>query len=240
MENIIIGTTLKTVLAYIFALILARIMGRKLISQMTFFDFIVGVTMGTLVANTMVDTSNPESSSAIALILITILSVGIAFFNIKSYKFRKLTDSEPVTLVENGTIVEENMKNTRMTVGELMMKMREKNAFSLADVEFAIMETDGELSVLTKADKKPVTPSQMNIKTTSEGLMKDVIIDGNLMEENLENSGLDKTWIKSELEKQNINDISEVFYAGISANKKLNVSKKSHNKREKHGQYGIE
>ena len=78
---------------------------------------------------------------------------------------RKLIDSEPVALVENGTILEENMKNTKMTVGELMMKMREKNAFSLADVEFAIMETDGELSVLTKADKKPLTPSQMNIKT---------------------------------------------------------------------------
>lgn len=136
MEDIIIGTTLKTVFVYIFALALARIMGRKLISQMTFFDFIVGVTMETLVANAMVDASNPASSSAIALILITILSVAIAFFNIKSFKFRKLTDSEPVTLVENGTIVEENMKNTRMTVGELMMRMREKNAFSLADWYF--------------------------------------------------------------------------------------------------------
>lgn len=145
-----------------------------------------------------------------------------------------------MTLVENGTIVEENMKNTRMTIQELMMKMRQKNAFNLADVEFAIMETDGELSVLTKTDKKPVTPSQMNISTTSEGLMKDVIIDGNIMEENLKSARIDKKWIENELEKQSINDISEVFYAGISADKKLNVSKKSHNKSEKHGQYGIE
>ena len=132
------------------------------------------------------------------------------------------------------------MKETRLTINELMMKMREKNAFSLADVEFAIMETDGQLSVLPKADKKPVMPSQMNIKATSEGLMKDVIIDGNLMEENLNSAGVDSVWIEAQLNKQNIQDISEVFYAGIYADKKLHVSRKSKNNHERHGQYGIE
>jgi len=132
------------------------------------------------------------------------------------------------------------MKETRLTINELMMKMREKNAFSLADVEFAIMETDGQLSVLPKADKKPVMPSQMNIKATSEGLMKDVIIDGNLMEEDLNSVGVDSAWIEAQLNKQNIQDISEVFYAGIYADKKLHVSRKSKNNHERHGQYGIE
>ena len=131
------------------------------------------------------------------------------------------------------------MKETRLTINELMMKMREKNAFSLADVEFAIMETDGQLSVLPKADKKPVMPSQMNIKATSEGLMKDVMIDGNLMEENLNSAGVDSVWIEAQLNKQNIQDISEVFYAGIYADKKLHVSRKSKNNYERHGQYGI-
>lgn len=240
MENIIINTVLKSIAAYVFALILARIMGRKLISQMTFFDFIVGVSMGTLIANAMTDLSNISSSSITALVIISILSVGIAWLNIKSFNMRKLINSEPVTLVENGIIVEENMKNTRMTIGELMMKMREKNAFSLTDVEFAIMETDGELSVLTKADKKPVTPAQMNINATSEGLMKDVIIDGNVMGENLKRAGVDEKWLKSELEKQNISDVSEVFYGGIYGNKKLHISRKSNNKHEQPGQYGLE
>ena len=191
--------------------------------------------MGTLTANVMVDMSNPASSSVTALIILSALSIGIGFLNIKSFKLRKMIDSEPVTLVKNGTIIEENMKNTRLTINELMMKMREKNAFSLADVEFAIMETDGMLSVLTKADKKPVTPSQMNIKAESEGLMKDVIIDGNLIEENLKAAGVDKNWIKGELQKQNVNDFSDVFYGGIYGNKKLHISRKSNNEHEKHG-----
>ena len=235
MTNLMISTIIKTAAAYVFALILARIMGRKLISQMTFFDFIVGVTMGTLTANVMVDMSNPASSSVTALIILSALSIGIGFLNIKSFKLRKMIDSEPVTLVKNGTIIEENMKNTRLTINELMMKMREKNAFSLADVEFAIMETDGMLSVLNKEDKKPVTPSQMNIKAESEGLMKDVIIDGNLIEENLKAAGVDKNWIKGELQKQNVNNFSDVFYGGIYGNKKLHISRKSNNEHEKHG-----
>ncbi|CUU48619.1 YetF domain-containing protein [Clostridium beijerinckii] len=240
MENVIGYTIMRAVIVYVLALILARMMGRKLISQMTFFDFVVGVSMGSLVANAMVDPSNSSSTSVISLIAISILTIAVAFINTKSFNFRKLTDSEPITIVENGKIVEENMKNTRMTVSELMMKMREKNAFSLADVEFAIMETDGQLSVLPKADKKPLTPAQMNIKTTSEGLMKDVIIDGNIMNENLKSTGMDENWLNSELKKQGIQNISDVFYAGVYANKKLHVSRKSNNENEKHGQYGME
>lgn len=240
MDNSVINTIWRSIMIYVLALILARLMGRKLISQMTFFDFVVGVSMGSLIANAMISTSTPALISTVALIIISLTTLGIDFLNLKSFKSRKIIDSEPVTLVENGTIVDENMKNIRMTISELMMKMREKNAFNLADVEFAIMETDGQLSVLPKADKKPLTPSQMNIKTTSEGIMRDVIIDGNLMEENLRSAGVDKEWINTELKKQNIQDISEVFYAGIYANKKLHVSRKSKNKYEGHGKYGIE
>ena len=99
------------------------------------------------------------------------------------------------------------MKENKLTINELMMKLREKNMFHLADVEFAIMETDGELSVLPKADKKPLTPYNMKVKVTSSGIDKDIIIDGIVIDENLKNIGLDKEWLKSELNKQNIKEI---------------------------------
>ncbi|WP_026888936.1 YetF domain-containing protein [Clostridium beijerinckii] len=235
MDYSIVNITLRSIAVYALALILARVMGRKIISHMTLFDFIVGMSMGSLVANAMIGSESTFLSSIIALIIISTLSIGSAHLDIKSFKIRKLANSEPVTVVENGNIVEENMKNMKLTVNELMMKMREKNAFSLADVEFAIMETDGELSVLPKADKKPLTPSQMNIKSTSEGLMKDVIIDGEIIEENLKSVGVDKNWIHKELKKQNIENISDVFYAGIYANKKLHVSRRNRNKNENYG-----
>lgn len=240
MENILLTTIGRSIIIYILAIFLTRLMGRKLISQMTFFDFVMGVSMGAIIANAIVGPQFTVMSAVTALISVTILTIITAYLHIKSFKVRKIVNSEPVTLVENGAIVEENMKNIRLTIGELMMKLREKNTFNLADVEFAIMETDGELSVLQKADKQPLTPYHMNIKTTTSGLMKDVIIDGNIMDENLSVAGLSKKWLKSQLKIQNIKDASEVFYAGIDNDKKLVVSRKNKNNKEYHGKYGIE
>lgn len=240
MDNVIVHTILRGIGVYILALFLSRIMERKLISQMTFFDFIVGVSMGSIMANAIMGSQSTPLSATVALIIISVLTVASGYLHIKSFKARKLLDSEPVTLVENGTIVEENMRKIRVTIDELMMKLREKNAFSLADVEFAIMETDGQVSVMKRADKMPLTPSHVNIMTTSTGLTKDVIIDGTVMEENLASAGLDTAWLNTQLNNQNIKDASEVFYAGIDNTKNLFVSKKKSNNSESHGKYGIE
>lgn len=240
MEKVLLGTLIRGILIYILALFLTRIMGRKLISQMTFFDFIMGVSMGSIVANAVVGQEFTSTSAATALVVLSILTIASAYLHVKSFRLRKLINSEPVTLVENGTIVEENMKNIKLTINELMMKLREKNTFNLADVEFAIMETDGELSVLPKADKQPLTPKHMNIQTTSSGLTRDIIIDGIIMEENLTSVGLDKKCLTTQLNSQNIKDVSEVFYAGLDNTKKLHISKKSKNDKESHGKYGIE
>jgi uncharacterized membrane protein YcaP (DUF421 family) len=240
MEATIINTIVRTSTVYVLAILLARLMGRKLISQMTFFDFVVGVSMGSLSANAMIGSSRSLLSSVTSLVVISLLAIGTSYLHIKSFKARKLIDSEPVTLVENGVIVEENIKRIRMTINELTMKLREKNAFNLADVEFAIMEMDGQLSVLPKADKKPLTPFHINLQTTSTGLTKDIIIDGNLMKENLKGTGLNEQWLNSQLKRQKVNSISEVFYAGIDNNKNLYISKKNASNKEGHGKYGIE
>ncbi|QCJ44632.1 DUF421 domain-containing protein [Bacillus sp. S3] len=225
MGNVFFITILKGIGLYVLALFLTRKIGTKLISQMNFFDFIMGVSMGSIVANAVIDKQFATFSAITTLILFTILTLFTGYLSLKNLTLRKLINSEPVTLVENGAIVDENMKKIKWTINELKMKLREKNAFNVADVEFAIMETDGNLSVLPKSDKKPLTPSDMNIQTTSSGLEKDIIIDGTIMEENLTSTGLDKEWLTSELNKQNIKDCSEVFYAGLDNRKKLYISK---------------
>ncbi|MEH7122548.1 DUF421 domain-containing protein [Bacillus sp. JJ1773] len=240
MEKIFFITILKGILIYILALFLTRKIGRKLISKMDFFDFIMGVSLGSLVANAVIDKHFATLSATTALVLFSVLTIFTGYLNMKSFTFRKLINSEPVTLIENGTIVDENMKKMKLTINELKMKLREKDAFNVADVEFAIMETDGNFSVLPKSDKKPLTPYHMNIQTASTGLEKDIIIDGKIMEENLTSAGLDKDWLTSALTKQNIKDYSEVFYAGLDNTKKLYISKKSSTNKETHGKYGIE
>ncbi|OCA97728.1 DUF421 domain-containing protein [Clostridium beijerinckii] len=227
MEKVLLMTIIKCVGVYILAIFLTKIIGRKLISQMNFFDFVMGVSMGSIVAYSVVDKQFVSTSAITALILFCALTIVTGYLSMKSLKIRKIINSEPTNLVENGNIIEKNMKKNKLTINELMMKLREKSIFHLADVEFAIMETDGELSVLPKADKKPLTPYNMKINVTSSGIDKDIIIDGAVVDENLKDIGLDKKWLKSELNKQNIKEISEVFYAGVDNSQKLYVSKKN-------------
>jgi len=214
-------------------------MGRKMISQITFFDFVVGVIVGSVAANISVSNTNPVVSGITVLIVLALITVSIDFSNIKSIFSRKLTNSEPVTVVENGKIIEKNLKKTRLPLENLMMLLREKNTFNIADVEFAIFETDGKLSVLQKSQKKPVTPSDLNIPTPYTGLTKDIIIDGGVLDENLQDAKLDREWLMGKLKDNNINSVNKVFYAGLDTSGNLYISP-INRQQEKEGQHGIE
>lgn len=240
MFETILNTIIRGAAAYVFALVLTKLLGRKLISQMTLFDFVVAVTLGSLTANLAIGSQSTPLIVATAFSTIFIFAIITDFLYIKSFKARKLINSEPVTLIDTGTIVEDNMRRIRLTVDELTMKLREKNIFNLADVEFAIMETDGQLSILPKAEKAPLTPSHMNIQTTSSGLMRDIIIDGSVFEKNLNGAGLNIEWLQSQLHMQGIQDASELFYAGVDANQKLYISRRNAGNKESPGKYGIE
>ncbi|MEM5595526.1 DUF421 domain-containing protein [Niallia circulans] len=173
----------------------------------------MAVSMGSLIANDFINEDFPTLSATTAFIMFAILTVLSSYLSLKSWKLRKLINSESVTLVKNGIIVYENMKQMKLTINELMMKLRSKDVFHIADVEFAILETDGSLSVLLNSDKRPLTPFDIHIQTTSSIIKKDIIIDGELLEENLTTVGLDKEWLTAEFRKQKIKSCSETFYA---------------------------
>ena len=240
MYSEILVTFIRAIITYALALILTILMGRKLISQMTFFDFVVGVSMGSMAANLSIGSKNTITSSLTSLITFALLTILIGYIHIKNFKVRKIINSEPVVLISYGNIVEHNMKRVRITIEQLTMLLREKNFFSLADVEFAILESNGKLSVLPKADKAPLTPSHMNIPTVSKGLMRDIVIDGNLMKENLSFAGIDIQWLNSQLNMNGIKNISDIFYAGIDNAKNLYFSKKNNENEEINNKYGIE
>lgn len=235
----ILGAVIRTIIAYLILMTAVRAMERKTISQMTLFNFGVAVTMGSVTANLALGSKGTPYTAAAVLIVLAILSILTAYVHIKNPKLNKIINSEPVVVIDNGRIVNSNLSRIRMTLNELSALLREKNVFSMADVEFAIMETDGKLSVLPKAQKMPLTPSDMNIQTTYKGLTKDLIIDGAVMTENLKGANKDENWLKNELGKQGITDVNRVFYAGLDSSGGLYVSLRKEEK-EGHGQYGIE
>lgn len=238
--SILFSTIIKGILIYVLALILSKLIGIKIISQINFFDFIVGISIGSMIAKIIIDKDHVVFSGLIALIMFTLLTIATSYLNLKSYKARSIINAKTLILVENGRIIDKNIKRLRITINELMMKLREKDVFSLEDVQFAIMESNGKLSVLIKADKKPVTPYDMDLKVKNLSLINDIIIDGKIIDKNLKISGIDKKWLQSELKRRKVNNIEDIFYAGVDKNKKLTISEKYPDDFNPEDKFGIE
>lgn len=219
---------------------MARMLGRKALSQMTFFDFSVVITFGSVAANIGLSGNNSFHSAVTVLITVGLLGLLSGVLHIKSFRFRKLINSEPLVIIKNGQIIDANMRKGRITITELTSMLRYKNIFDYSDVHYAIFENSGSLSVLPKADKKPLTRKDMQIKAPEGGLTKDIIIDGIIMRENLETANRTEDWLLDMLSQNGIARVRDVFYAGLASNGNLYISKRSAAGKERHGQHGIE
>ena len=237
--EIIITSAIRILITYFSLLYLTRLMGRKMISQMTFFDFVVGVIVGSVAANMSVDKQQSFTSGITILFVLTLTVLLIDYINLKSFFALKNTESEPVVVIKNGLIVDKNMKRTRLTIRDLMMLLRQKNVFNINDVEFAVFEIDGKLSVLLKSQKRPVVPADLGIDTKYTGLTSDVILDGKIMTENLQSINLNEDWLINEIKKRGVSGVDDVFYGGLDTQGNLYLSLNSKGE-ETHGKYGLE
>lgn len=221
--TIYLQITVRAIASYFTLLILTRLMGKREISQMTFFDYCVGITIGSIAANLAIDTTMEWYNIIPALIVFAILQIVFSYVSLKSDSFRKVVDGDPNVLISNGKIMEGNMLKSRLNSSELLSLLREKNAFNLADVETAILETDGKISVQFKSDKSPVTPSDIKIKTQASGLPVLVIEEGMVNEDGLRAMKLSRAWLMSKLGEKNVYDYSKVMIAQVDSSGNLYV-----------------
>ncbi len=236
----IMNPSIRALILYLFLLLLARILGRKMISQMTFFDFVIGITIGSVAATNAIGPYVTSLASGISVLAtMGALVLIIEYIGLKSFRFKKLVDSEPLVVIERGQIVDRNLRRERLTIKELTALLREKNIFNLADVEYAIFERDGKLSVLQRSERQYMRPSDMNITPPYQGLSKDIIVDGKILKENLEDAAQNLGWLIGQLKNHGVSEVKDVFYAGLDSQGNLYVSKRN-TKYEKEGKYGIE
>ncbi|KOA18468.1 hypothetical protein CLHOM_33700 [Clostridium homopropionicum DSM 5847] len=227
MERKIIEVVLRSVFTYIILLFLGKMIGRKLLSGITFFDFIVGVVLGSIAVRIALGSQESPLLATISVIVVAALAVITDYLDIKSINFRKLVDGEPIILINNGKLLDYNLKKAKVTINQLMMQLREKDIFNVEDVAIASIEVDGEVTVLPKPNKQPVTTGDLNISTIYSGLISDIIIDGEIMYSNLKAINHDEQWVREQLKTHNIFDIDEVFYAGLNDAGILYISPKT-------------
>ncbi|MEH7178158.1 DUF421 domain-containing protein [Neobacillus vireti] len=208
---------LRITLGFFVLFLLTRIMGRKEISQMTFFNFVSAIAIGEIAASLVVDHQLSIRNGLIALAGWSIYTLIMSYIDIKSVHARKLLTGEPVILIKEGKIMEQALRSCRLDLDSLRAILRQKNVFSMAEVEYAIFETDGKLSVMKKESGQPVTKEDMNISIRKKvfPIATGVVLDGKITSESLEKLNLNTDWLQQNLQKAGVTSVSEVFYAEI-------------------------
>jgi len=203
----------RTLVLYILVVIVMRIMGKRQIGQLQPFELVIAILISELAAVPMQNTGIPLVNGIIPILTLLAVQLLISFLSVKSIRFRTLICGKPTVLIENGKICESALRNELYTLHDLLEQLRINNCPNISDVDHAILETNGQLSVFPKPQKRPVTPEDMNIQAKAEGMTMDLIIDGRVMEKNLRIAGKDMEWLLSQLRMNNFSSPSDIFYA---------------------------
>ncbi|MCX7615107.1 MAG: DUF421 domain-containing protein [Clostridiales bacterium] len=202
-------------------------MGKKQISQLTFFDYIVGISIGSVAGTMSVQKDITILDGVSSMIIWSLFPIVFYYISKNSIIGRRLLRGKPSILIQNGKIIESNLKRERFTIDDLLEELRNTGVFNIQDVEFAILETSGKLSLLKKASKQAVTVSQMQIPEEYQGLCANIIIDGNIMKDNLNLLNLTEQWVLNELKKNNVSSIKDILLASVDTNGKLHIDYKN-------------
>ena len=191
----------RTIIIYILVLIVMRFMGKREIGQMQPFELVISIMIADLASTPMSEIGIPILYGIIPIFGLLFMHVIISILNIKSVRIREIICGKPRILINKGRIDEKALIQENFTINELQERLRVNNVNNISEVEYAILETSGQISVVLKANKRPVTPEDMNLFVEDTKMSYDLIVDGRIMEENLYKLHKDKNWLKNELKK---------------------------------------
>lgn len=215
----------RAIISYFSLLIFARILGKEQISQLTFFDYILGITIGSIASEVTVDLSSRAWPHWVGLFTWCAIAYLMELITLRWRYAAKYIEGEPTIVIMNGKIMEGVLRKMKFRISDILELLRNQGIFDLTEVDYAIMEPNGSLSVLKKPEYLPLTPKDMKIKVKPTGISTELIYDGVLIEENLRQMKKDKRWLMDQLKKQGIRDVSEVFLATLNDAGSLYIDK---------------
>lgn len=217
----------RTILILIILFFITKMMGKKQISELNFFDYVVGITIGSIAADISLDIEKNMIAGIAALFIYGFISYIISFISIKSIWARRFIIGVPTVLVEKGKIIESGLKKSKIDVNDLLMMARENGYFNLDEIDYALMEVNGNISFLPKEKEKPVTKKDIKIKCSNEGLTVNAIIDSKYMANNMKAINKDKEWLDHELKVNGYDNYDNILLATIDNNYKVTIYEKN-------------
>lgn len=196
-----INIFIRVLILYILVLITMRLMGKRELGQMQPFELVIAIMIADLASVPMSDTGIPITNGIIPILALLLIQLVISLINLKSIKGRSLICGMPSILIYRGKIDEKVMKKEKFTINELQERLRQNNVFNIGEVEYAILETSGQVTVIQKPEKRNTIPEDFGIIPEYEGIPYDLVIDGKVMNENLKAIGRDYNWLLKQVEK---------------------------------------
>ena len=207
--------------------LIAKFIGHKQVAQLDFFDYITGITIGSIAAEMATELEKPWKP-LVAMIIYGSITLLLSAISSKFPKTRKYLNGTPIILMDHGKLYKENFKKAKLDLSEFMVMCRQQGYFDLTNIQTAIFEYNGKLTIFPVSSQRPVTPHDINLSPEQELLFTELIMDGRILEDNLKRMGLDLTWLDNQLKQRHIFSPKDVFLAICDRNLKFVVYEKIH------------
>lgn len=210
---------------------ITKILGKKQVSQLSLFDYVIGISIGNFAAEIIINMETKFINGILAMTTFGLMAYIVDLLTLKSIILRRIFMGVPTTLIQKGKILEKNLKKVKFDVNDLLEECRSKGYFDIQEIEYAIMESKGTLSILPKGEFKPINIKDMKLKPQQQGLVANIIIDSKIMKNNLYNMNKDEKWLEQQLKEKGYKDKQKILLATLDINEKLTIYEKN-NKEE--------
>lgn len=225
----LLDVTIRAISSLITLFLVTKLLGKKQVSQLSLFDYVIGISIGNFAAEMTINLESNELNGIWAVVLFGLFAYIISILTMKSIHLRRFFMGTPTILIQEGKILESNLKKMKFDINDMLESIRIAGYFDLSQIDYAIMEANGTLSILPKAGYRSLTPNDMKIKVEKEGLCFNVIIDGKIMHSNLEKTNRDDNWLIKQLKVKGYNDISKILLVTMDINEKLVIYERNYN-----------
>jgi uncharacterized membrane protein YcaP (DUF421 family) len=202
--------------------LITKVLGKKQLSQLSFFEYVTGITIGNVGAELATKVEGSIIHGVLSILVFAIAPFIAGLISLKSKTFRDLVEGKASVFIKDGKIMEDNLKKEKYTIDELLGLLRKKDVFDISEVEFALLEADGDFSVMLKKQNQPITPKDLNLAVAAVKEPQTIIMDGSILDEPLSTIGLNRNWLLTELDKLGV-ILDNVFLAQANSNGELTV-----------------
>lgn len=203
--------------------LVTKLLGKKQVSQLSLFDYVIGISIGNFAAEMTINMDSQYANGLTAIIVFGLIAYLVSYITMKSIVLRRFFIGTPTILIQNGKLIEKNLKKVKFDINDLLEECRGSGYFDLTQIEYALLEANGKLSILPKGEYSPVTIKDMKLKATKQELVANIIIDSKIMPNNLKNMKKDISWLDKELKIKGYKTLDNILLATLDINDKLTI-----------------